>query len=77
MISVHDKNLRWLDTTILILIFLLKMRQNLISMFKYANQPEKAKFSVLKSHGLDWAYQGKIDDVSENTQQKHVMKNPM
>ena len=46
------------------------MRQNLISMFKYANQPEKAKFSVLKSHGLDWAYQGKIDDVSENTQQK-------
>ena len=53
------------------------MRQNLISMFKYANQPEKAKFSVLKSHGLDWAYQGKIDDVSENTQQKYVMKNSM
>ena len=53
------------------------MRQNLISMFKYANQPEKAKFGVLKSPGLDWAYQGKIDDVSENTQQKHVMKNPM
>ena len=53
------------------------MRQNLISMFKYANQPEKAKFSFLKSHGLDWAYQGKIDDVSENTQQKYVMKNPM
>ena len=53
------------------------MRQNLISMFKYANQPEKAKFSVLKSHGLDWAYQGKFDDVSENTQQKYVMENSM
>lgn len=46
------------------------MRQNLISMFNYANQPEKAKFSVLKSRGLDWAYQGKIDDVSENTTTK-------
>ena len=53
------------------------MRQNLISMFKYADQPEKAKFGVLESHGLDWAYQGKFDDVSENTQQKYVMKNPM
>ena len=53
------------------------MRQNLISMSKYTNQPEKAKFSVIKSHGRDWAYQGKTDDVSENTQQKYVMKNSM